>query len=270
LQKESVSSLADPGRKIRITVGPVQVEAELKGNRTAQEVYAALPLDAPVNTWGEEFYFKIDGVKDYRERATNRVSLACPYPGGRTTRRGMTRRRPSRSDPTACRDPPSLGQPRRYPERTGSSVNRNASAAREWSSAVPHVAPSGFLGYSARMTFRTTGRSGSRLHWLRRFGRGLALVAQLHVVLVPLSEGREERALGPNVETPRTMPHVGHRPDVCPACTLASILGHIDEPPALDDAVVSAVAEIEPAFARTFAPSARARSNSSRAPPHSA
>ena len=75
LQKESVSSLADPGRKIRITVGPVQVEAELKGNRTAQEVYAALPLDAPVNTWGEEFYFKIDGVKDYRETATNQVKI---------------------------------------------------------------------------------------------------------------------------------------------------------------------------------------------------
>lgn len=75
LQKESVSSLADPGRKIRITVGPVQVEAELKGNRTAQEVYAALPLDVPVNTWGEEFYFKIDGVKDYRETATNQVKI---------------------------------------------------------------------------------------------------------------------------------------------------------------------------------------------------
>jgi hypothetical protein len=75
LQKESVSSLADPGRKIRITVGPVQVEAELKGSRTAQEVYAALPLDAPVNTWGEEFYFKIDGVKDYRETATNQVKI---------------------------------------------------------------------------------------------------------------------------------------------------------------------------------------------------
>ena len=75
LQKESVPSLAEPVRKIRITVGPVQVEAELKGNRTAQEVYAALPLDAPVNTWGEEFYFKIDGVKDYRETATNQVKI---------------------------------------------------------------------------------------------------------------------------------------------------------------------------------------------------
>ena len=120
------------------------------------------------------------------------------------------------------------------------------------------------------MTSRTTRRSASRLHWLRRFGRGLALVAQLLVVLVPLSEGREERALGPHVESPRTLPHVGHHADVCPACTLSSILGQIDEPPRLDDAVVRAVATIEPSFARACVQSDRARSNSSRAPPLSA
>lgn len=67
--------MADPGKKIRITVGSVQVEAELKGNRTAQEVYLALPVEAPVNTWGEEFYFKLGGVKDYRETATNQVKV---------------------------------------------------------------------------------------------------------------------------------------------------------------------------------------------------
>ena len=75
LQKESVPSLADPVRKIRITVGAVQVEAELKGNKTAQEVYSALPVEAPVNTWGEEFYFRLDGVKDYRETATTQVKI---------------------------------------------------------------------------------------------------------------------------------------------------------------------------------------------------
>ena len=68
-------SLGDSVRKIRITVGSVQVEAELKGTKTAQEVYAALPIEAPVNTWGEEFYFKLDGVKDYRETATNQVKV---------------------------------------------------------------------------------------------------------------------------------------------------------------------------------------------------
>jgi hypothetical protein len=67
--------LGDPVRKIRITVGGVQVEAELKGTKTAQEVFAALPVDAPVNTWGEEFYCKLDGVKDYRETATTHVKI---------------------------------------------------------------------------------------------------------------------------------------------------------------------------------------------------
>lgn len=62
-------------QKIRITVGPVQVEAELKSTKTAQEVYAALPVEAPINTWGEEIYFKIEGVKDHRETATNQVKV---------------------------------------------------------------------------------------------------------------------------------------------------------------------------------------------------
>lgn len=67
--------MADPGKKIRITVGAVHVEAELKSTKTAQEVYAVLPVEASVNTWGEEFYFKLDGVKDYRETATNQVKV---------------------------------------------------------------------------------------------------------------------------------------------------------------------------------------------------
>lgn len=67
--------MGDQVRKIRISVGAVQVEAELKGSKTAQEVYAALPVEAPVNTWGEEFYFKLDGVKDYRETATTQVKI---------------------------------------------------------------------------------------------------------------------------------------------------------------------------------------------------
>ncbi len=67
--------MADSGKKIRITVGAVQLEAELKDTKTAQEVYAALPVEAPVNTWGEEVYFKLNGVKDYRETATTQVKV---------------------------------------------------------------------------------------------------------------------------------------------------------------------------------------------------
>lgn len=67
--------MTDPAKRIRITVGGVQLEAELKGTKTAGEVYAALPVQAPINAWGEEFYFKISGVKDYRETATNQVKV---------------------------------------------------------------------------------------------------------------------------------------------------------------------------------------------------
>jgi hypothetical protein len=67
--------MAEPPKKIRITVGSVQMEAELKTNKTAHEVYAALPVETAINTWGEEFYFKLDGVRDYRETATNRVKV---------------------------------------------------------------------------------------------------------------------------------------------------------------------------------------------------
>lgn len=62
-------------KRIHITVGGVRLDAELKGTRTADEVYAALPIQAPINTWGEEFYFTVLGIKDYRETATNQVKI---------------------------------------------------------------------------------------------------------------------------------------------------------------------------------------------------
>ena len=65
---------AEPQR-IRITVGDVRLEAELKKTKTAQEIYAALPVKAAMNTWGEEFYCALPGVKDYRETATTQVKV---------------------------------------------------------------------------------------------------------------------------------------------------------------------------------------------------
>lgn len=64
-----------PAKRIRITVGGVKLDAELKGTRTAGEVYAALPIHAPINTWGEEFYFAVPGIQDFRETATNQVKV---------------------------------------------------------------------------------------------------------------------------------------------------------------------------------------------------
>ena len=62
-------------KTIRITIGPVKLEAELKSNKTADAVYAALPVESPFHTWGEEFYFKLPGIKDHRETATTQVKV---------------------------------------------------------------------------------------------------------------------------------------------------------------------------------------------------
>ncbi len=46
-------------RKIRITVGELALGASLTDSATADAIWEALPLDASVNTWGDEFYFDI-------------------------------------------------------------------------------------------------------------------------------------------------------------------------------------------------------------------
>lgn len=62
-------------QRIKISVGGVILEAEMKSTRTANEICAALPIEASVNMWGEGFYCKIPGVKDYRETATTQVKV---------------------------------------------------------------------------------------------------------------------------------------------------------------------------------------------------
>jgi hypothetical protein len=46
-------------RTIRITVGQVVVEADLNDTRTAEALWAALPLTASASVWGDEVYFSI-------------------------------------------------------------------------------------------------------------------------------------------------------------------------------------------------------------------
>ena len=70
-----LSVMGDETKRISITVGSVKLEAELKNNKTADSLYAALPVEAPFDTWGEEFYFKVPGVKDHRETATTKVKV---------------------------------------------------------------------------------------------------------------------------------------------------------------------------------------------------
>jgi hypothetical protein len=51
--------LANTGKKIRITAGAIETEAELNDTRTAQAIWEALPIKGRVNLWGNEIYFSI-------------------------------------------------------------------------------------------------------------------------------------------------------------------------------------------------------------------
>ena len=62
-------------RRIKISIGGLALEAELKPTRTAAGIYEALPVETDLNQWGEEFYCKIPGVKDFRETATTKVKV---------------------------------------------------------------------------------------------------------------------------------------------------------------------------------------------------
>ena len=46
-------------REIKITAGPVTVNANLNDTATATMVWNALPIEASANIWGQEIYFRI-------------------------------------------------------------------------------------------------------------------------------------------------------------------------------------------------------------------
>ena len=46
-------------RKINIRTEKVSMEAELLETKTAKAIWDSLPIEAKVNTWGEEIYFTI-------------------------------------------------------------------------------------------------------------------------------------------------------------------------------------------------------------------
>lgn len=46
-------------KRIRIKAGRVEMSAELNESQTASLIWDALPLEAEVNTWGEEIYFSL-------------------------------------------------------------------------------------------------------------------------------------------------------------------------------------------------------------------
>jgi hypothetical protein len=62
------------GRAIRIIAGDVAATAELNDTRTAAAIWAALPIEARGQTWGDEIYFGI-GIRAEAEAAKDVVAL---------------------------------------------------------------------------------------------------------------------------------------------------------------------------------------------------
>jgi hypothetical protein len=63
------------GKKIRILVSDLKVEAELNESKAAQLVWETLPIEAKANLWGEEIYFAIP-VKTGLEAGSREVVSA--------------------------------------------------------------------------------------------------------------------------------------------------------------------------------------------------
>jgi hypothetical protein len=63
------------GKKIRILVSDLKVEAELSEAKTSQLIWEALPIEGKANLWGEEIYFVIP-VKTGLETGSREVISA--------------------------------------------------------------------------------------------------------------------------------------------------------------------------------------------------
>ena len=60
---------------IRIVVGSVTLDAELSDTPCARAVAEALPIEAPISTWGDEFYFSIPVRQPADDTATLKVKV---------------------------------------------------------------------------------------------------------------------------------------------------------------------------------------------------
>ena len=61
--------------KIKITAGDVSATATLNKTATAEAIWDALPLEATVNTWGDEIYFEIPVTIAVADDATDVVDM---------------------------------------------------------------------------------------------------------------------------------------------------------------------------------------------------
>ncbi len=62
-------------RKIRILANKISLTAELKDTPSALKIYDVLPIEAKVNTWGDEIYFKTIVKADPEPDAREEVAV---------------------------------------------------------------------------------------------------------------------------------------------------------------------------------------------------
>ncbi len=63
------------GRRIKVTVGEVEVYGELNETGTADLIWRGLPFESKVNTWGDEIYFSIPVQAELDDSAREAVEL---------------------------------------------------------------------------------------------------------------------------------------------------------------------------------------------------
>ncbi|MEW6570995.1 MAG: cyclophilin-like fold protein [Nitrospirota bacterium] len=62
-------------KKVKITAKNFTLYAEFFDTKTAQAILAALPIEAPPEEWGDEFYFEIPVKMPLDETATTKVKI---------------------------------------------------------------------------------------------------------------------------------------------------------------------------------------------------
>ncbi len=62
-------------KKVRVTAGDVELEAELFDSECAGAIFDALPVETAFNTWGEEFYFEVPVSSELDDSATTSVKV---------------------------------------------------------------------------------------------------------------------------------------------------------------------------------------------------
>ncbi len=62
-------------RRIKVTVGGVEVDGELNETRTADLIWKGLPIESQINTWGDEIYFSIPIQAELEDTAREVVEL---------------------------------------------------------------------------------------------------------------------------------------------------------------------------------------------------